>query len=399
VSDPREAIGGGASLCRRLERVWPIFVCESLSSVGTTLLTMGIFFYMRERFGWGMGRNFALAAGEGAGYVLGSLSADRVAARIGRRGLLIACLAISAALAMCALLTSSPIVLAALLVAYTLFMAMTWPAVESLATTGVAPAAMSRRVGVYNLIWSGTNTLAFVCTGSIIAHAPQALFLLPAGVHLVEVFLAAIFLTDAKPQAAADGSPVGEDELRRMRKLALWLSRICLPSTYVVNYALMAMMPSLLVIEKHSQTARTWIAGTWMIARWIMFVWLGATMWWHTRPRILLICGVLMLISFVAVPLSLNVQLMLAAQIVLGMSIGWIYAASLYFGMVLSDGATEHGGYHEALIGLGLVLGPGVGAASQFLSPGNTNASVAAVAALVVVSLAAAIVAAKRVSG
>ena len=29
-------------------------------------------------------------------------------------------------------------------------------------------------------------------------------------------------------------------------------------------------------------------------------------------------------------------------------------------GMVLSDGSTEHGGYHEALIGLGSVLGPGM---------------------------------------
>ena len=58
---------------------------------------------------------------------------------------------------------------------------------------------------------------------------------------------------------------------------------------------------------------------------------------------------------------------------------GMIYSASLYFGMVLSDGSTEHGGYHEALIGLGSILGPGTAALTQLVWRGDIRAGVAAV--------------------
>jgi hypothetical protein len=78
---------------------------------------------------------------------------------------------------------------------------------------------------------------------------------------------------------------------------------------------------------------------------------------------------------------------MIAWQIVLGTVLGVIYSASLYFGMVLSEGSTEHGGYHEALIGLGCMLGPGAGAATQWLRPGDARAGVIAVAGVVAVSL------------
>jgi hypothetical protein len=70
----------------------------------------------------------------------------------------------------------------------------------------------------------------------------------------------------------------------------------------------------------------------------------------------------------------------LAWQVVLGLSLAMIYAASLYFGMVLSEGSTEHGGYHEALIGLGSVIGPGSGALAQYLANGSEIWGVAAVA-------------------
>ena len=46
------------------------------------------------------------------------------------------------------------------------------------------------------------------------------------------------------------------------------------------------------------------------------------------------------------------------------------------------EGSTEHGGYHEALIGLGWVLGPSAGVAAQSLYPAQVWAGVAAVGAV-----------------
>ena len=45
-------------------------------------------------------------------------------------------------------------------------------------------------------------------------------------------------------------------------------------------------------------------------------------------------------------------------------------------GMVLSEGSTEHGGYHEALIGLGSILGPGTAALTQWKWPNDLRAGV-----------------------
>src|SRR5439155_3600520 len=87
---------------------------------------------------------------------------------------------------------------------------------------------------------------------------------------------------------------------------------------------------------------------------------------------------------------------MIASQIILGISIGLIYSASLYFGMVLSEGSTEHGGYHEALIGLGQTMGPLAGATAQTIWPGSAIAGIIAVSGLVAVAILASALAALR---
>lgn len=62
---------------------------------------------------------------------------------------------------------------------------------------------------------------------------------------------------------------------------------------------------------------------------------------------------------------------------------GMVYAASLYFGMVLSEGSTaDSGGYHESLIGLGSALGPGPVAASVAFFPGSLAAGMIPVAGI-----------------
>ena len=139
------------------------------------------------------------------------------------------------------------------------------------------------------------------------------------------------------------------------------------------------------------------------------FLALGATVWWHTRPRALLTAALLLLAGFLAItirPQWLPNAPQLATgpwlawvvgwQIVLGLALGLVYAASLYFGMVLSEGSTEHGGYHEALIGVGSVLGPGAGALVQWMYPGKAWVSVAAVGSVIGLTLVTATLASIR---
>jgi MFS family permease len=190
--------------------------------------------------------------------------------------------------------------------------------------------------------------------------------------------------------------PIPDDAVVRQHRLALWLSRIGLPSTYVIVFSLAPALPSLHAIKQLSPTIATLVASIWFIARAAAFVITGHTTFWHKRPWLIFIASVTMLLSFLGtiIPGSLTsiglpqaLMGMALGQITLGLSIGTIYSASLYFGMAVSKGSTEHGGYHEALIGLGQVLGPTVGATTQWIHPGALWPAVFGIAGVVAITI------------
>jgi len=379
------------------------------------MLTVGIFFFTERYFRWGLAQNFALAAAQGAVYVVGSLAANTIAARFGRRRGLIALYVVLAVLALLAAAAPTPAWLVLTLLAYVLFTAMCWPALESLVASDADAHTMSKRVGAYNLVWSGANAVTFAVSGAVITHWRAGVFLIPAMAHVISALImwAKPDVDPAAPSspAPAHGHAEPEPELVAKRTLAMWLARISLPATYVVVYSLAAMMPLLPVMQPLETAQRTLAGSVWMLARFAAFLYLGATVWWHTRPRILLVAAAVMLIAFIGVtvrpsdvsgarviPHAVDLASMIGWQIALGVVMGIIYSASLYFGMVLSDGSTEHGGYHEALIGLGSILGPGTAALTQLVWRGDVRAGVTTVCCIIGLSVIAAAFASARAS-
>ncbi len=156
------------------------------------------------------------------------------------------------------------------------------------------------------------------------------------------------------------------------------------------------MLPSLAILQPLDTQMRTLLGSVWFAARCGMFVLLGLTVFWHTRPRLMLVACFCMLIGFLGTTLRLgdlwpglsraDLASMIASQILLGAAMGLIYSASLYFGMVLSEGSTEHGGYHEALIGLGGAVGPAAAAGAHLIQPNGIGLSIITVAGLIGVS-------------
>ena len=165
----------------------------------------------------------------------------------------------------------------------------------------------------------------------------------------------------------------------------------------------MAMYPTMPVAAELGK-AGSLLASLWMGARVAMFALLGATTVWHHRPKWLLGGGILLLLSYLAIvipgerlsifagaPLWSVVTIMSAGEVVLGLMAGFVFSSSLYFGMVLSEGSTDHGGYHEALIGVGGVMGPGLAAVAQQLASGGTHLpGIAAVCGLMLLTISAA---------
>jgi MFS family permease len=375
--------------------LWLLFAAEGVTSAGTTLLTIGIFFYTANRFAWDARNNFLLAASQGAAYAVGALCAHAVSRAFGRRRSLLVLHPLLGLLTLVLLLFQSHVVFVATLLLYSFTAAVNWPMLESLtAGSDVDPHEMSRRLGIYNIVWAATGAAAVLVAGSLIQSWQGGVFAAALATHILSTFC--LLLLSPEPAAETVSATLApEPELVRSRTLALWLSRISLPAMYVVNYGLSAMLPLLPVMHGLPASRQTLLGSAWMLARWLAFIVLTATVFWHTRPRLLLGAAVVLCAAFfvVTIPPSalltsgashqLDLLCMIAGQIALGGAMGLIYTASLYFGMVLSDGSTEHGGYHEALIGLGSVLGPGAGAAAQFLHPQDMRWSIGAVGGLV----------------
>jgi hypothetical protein len=80
---------------------------------------------------------------------------------------------------------------------------------------------------------------------------------------------------------------------------------------------------------------------------------------------------------------------LLLAQIFFGAAIGLIYYSSLFYSMDASEAKGEHGGIHEAAIGVGNCIGPAVGAASLQWMPQYANSGAIAVSALLLFGLGA----------
>lgn len=394
-----------------------LYAIEAMATVGGTLMSVGIFFYMKYRFGWQTRENFLLAAAQGVVYIPGALLAGPVVARFGQNRTLGGIYFVLAGLTATACLIAgsgragSATAVAATLLAYTFTIGISWPILEGLVASAGAPAGIARRLAVYNVIWPAGGALAIAVEGTILKFWIAGLFLIPGALHALSLGL--VLLRRGAGSDAAASAPVGhaphpapEPELLRKRKLALWLSRTALPATYTVIYGLMPMMPSLPALRELPTTLQTVVASVWLITRWVAFIVLALGSWWHTRPRALLWAAVVMLVAFFGMTLrptggaspALDLACLIAWEGVLGLAIGMIYSGSLYFGMVLSEGSTEHGGYHEALIGLGWVLGPAAGVGAEALRPDSLWLGIAGVGTVIAASVVVVLVTAIAMS-
>ncbi len=390
--------------------LFSFYLVECIQSFATSFLCINVFFYTERHLHWGLLGNFLLSAGQGFVYIFGALLARVLTGRFGRRPVLIAVNLLLALITLPAMRWPITPVIAPILVLYMFVCAMSWPPIESLVAGRGDPHTMSRRVGIYNLSWSFMGAISMAVSGSVIQHRPMGVFMIPCVGHLLVVAALLMFLgrdEDSSSGAAEEAAHVPEAEpaLASQHRLALWLSRIALPATYVLIYGMMSMMPSLPVVKRLPLATATLLSSAWLATRWVTFVLLSITVWWHGRPMLLLGCAYLMLIAFLGIVLPGSdvlrsnhaaIAVMIVFQALLGIALGTIYSGSLYFGMVLSEGSTEHGGYHEALIGLGQMLGPGTGAVTQWLWPGHIYAGQGAVAAVILVTVLAATYAARR---
>ena len=367
------------------------FVCytiEGLNSFATILFFNYLYFFMRDRFEFDDRRNLLLAAWLGLTYTFAAWQAGRFAHRFGYFtalkvgfGLMIAGLAVGSQLA-----SVSGVILAATVT--NIGMCCIWPTLEALVSESEPPASVPRAVGIYNIVWAVTNALAFFIGGTLVEKFGfKSIFYLPLAIMLTQ-FALTLWLQNHAKETAAAGEPVAAPPPDPNRpspvraRTFLRMSWLANPFAYIAINTLIACTPGLAAKFHVSPMFAGFVWSLWCFVRLGAFVVLWRWMAWHYRFRWLATSFAVLILSFATILLSPNLIVLIVAQIFFGGAIGLIYYSSLYYSMDGGSAKSEHGGIHEAAIGLGNCVGPAIGAAALEFLPQYTNSGAIAVSVL-----------------
>ena len=156
------------------QRLLSLYATEAANSIAALLLAVGLSFYTSYRFGWGAKENFSVAAFQGIFYMLGALSAKQISRRWGRQKSLTWLYSAMTACAVAAGTSSTmgwTVATASMAVIETGLVAASWPMLQSLVSAAGEPESLSKRLGWYNIIWSGVGAVAVATSGTVIQHA------------------------------------------------------------------------------------------------------------------------------------------------------------------------------------------------------------------------------------
>jgi len=373
------------------------YVIEGFNSFSTVIYAYYLYFFMERVFGFDNKANLALAALNGVICMVSSWLGGRFSQRFGYfTALKLGFGTMTAALAAGSLVHSASGQIA-IMAAFVIGMCFTWPTLEALVSEGETPLNLPRRVGLYNVVWAGAAALAYFMGGALIDNwGWKTIFYIPAAMQLIQLLLT-VWLqrqaaTSPHPQQSA-GAPRSQETLElnprpiaraRSFRLMAWLAN---PFAYVAVNTVIALIPSLAGKLELSATQAGFFCSLWCFGRVAAFLVLWWWPGWHYHFGWLLAAYLALITSFTAILLASTVAWLLAAQILFGAALGLIYYSSLFYSMDLSDTKGEHGGIHEAAIGLGNFAGPAVGAVAIVFWPQYAHSGPFAVTALLLLGL------------
>jgi len=367
------------------------YTLEGLNAFATAYYFYYLFFFMRDRFDYGNLENLLLSAANGFIYMFAAFYGGRFAQRFGYfRALRVGFGTMGLALAAGAevgSLSGQWLVMAV----WTMGMCFTWPTLEALVSEGETLRTLPRRIGIYNLTWAGGSALAYFAGGALLEWlGSRSLFLVPAGLHVVQLILVQwlerasktlVLASPLKDLGAPLEMPTGRyarGRAKNFQQLA-WLAN---PFAYVAINTIIAVIPGL--AKQHDLTPMWagFFCSLWFFARFAVFGVLWLWPGWHYRFRWFVSAYTLLLVSFAVILLSPALWPVLLAQVAFGAAVGLVYYSSLFYSMDVGETKGEHGGIHEAAIGAGIFGGPAMGAAALALFPAYAAAGAWAVAGL-----------------
>jgi hypothetical protein len=367
-----------------------------INSIGTGVVTNGIFFVTKQGYAFTDRSNFLLGIVLGITYIIGAMGAGPAIRAIKRtlrfsdRTILALLMLVITVLCAVPMLTRTfgttlspmgPVWPIWIMVgSYSTLTGVLWPMVESYLTGGRSPAQQRKALGIWNTLWSSAIVAAYLAISPFLAdRAPEVI----AGVgitHLLAVFMLIWFAANPSPHEHSASDEPHTVSLTRERSL-LAVFRVLLPLSYVLSSALSPYLAGLFKRLDVPKESHTFIAGAWLLTRALTFFALHHWKSWYgtlTAP----IAGVtLLLAGFAACTVaslttgSTAIAIIVAGLALFGVGMGTIYTGAITYAMRVGNAQVDAGGTHEALIGVGYLLGPMCGLFAITLAPEQTLAA------------------------
>lgn len=244
-----------------------------------------------------------------------------------------------------------------------LSMALFWPAYEAWLAEREGEGKLIHRVMLFNLFWSTGITLGPTVSGYLYKDSQPFMLLYIAGfVGLITFFT--IFFSNSKSANSNLGMhsettqtlfppPAERRKYLNIARCANFASWFALGVLRWLNPKLtkdMGIYPStfgnMMLALGGIQTCTFLFLGT------------GYSTRWHYRIGPLVISQVLSILCFVGIWWIDNLIFWTFAFAIIGVSVAFTYFGSLYYGLHMHSDKGNKSGWHEAVLGLGSLLGP-----------------------------------------
>ncbi len=328
-----------------------------IENFSSALISVGAFFYAKEKLGFTDGQNLAMGLAVGVSFVIGAILSHPLSARVGERRQLFAVLGLTLATHVTMGLFGSAMVLVCGAVLLNSLNGLKWPVLESYVTAGLTPEQTNRELAWFNPFWSGMQPVAMFLIGPIISVWSPGLFFLGASINTVTLLL--IMGLERHPVHLPEDHPDRPDEsaMARLRTLLI-SSRWSLVLAFMLLAALNPLLPGIFQRMGFTVGVATALASVGLWSRFIAFVVMGRWAGWHGKAWPLTAALLLSPIGFLLAVAEHDLASVLIGLVIFGVTMGVAYYAALYYAMIVKNASVDAGGHHEAIIGCGFLLGP-----------------------------------------
>lgn len=362
----------------------PLFAVHSFSfinSVGTGVVTSGIYFLTKEAYRFSDTKNYLLGVVLGITYIIGAYGTGKLLKvllakypTLSHRAILAGLMLVMAGLCTLPWLADQTTAIPqdaewpiwVLVVLYSPLTGILWPLVEAALSYHRSGTQLQRALGAWNVVWSAALVCAYVALAFVVQVHPKFAIMLLGGAHLVGLVPLAYFIPITSQGNAATHSdhlvPAHAPVPPLYRQL-LSLFRLLLPVSYLVCTGMTPFLPTLTSKLGLSKSMSIIAATTWVAARVVVFAGLSIYPGWHGSRRMPVIGAVLLLAGFGTVVLSPLLPVgglfaLIAGLAAFGVGMATIYTGAIYYGLEVERDHAEGGSNHEALIGVGYTFGP-----------------------------------------